>query len=489
MKKVEHKRFLLFVLIFIIFCGVFFIPRYLGHLQYDALEDELLAIGNNSMYPISKLVFAPDFTHPPLWYILMDYPTSILGLNHGIFYYRLIQVSSLFCLIIFTLFYFYKKLSDKFLFTFFTLFLSNIYLVHLTTQHRMYAMVIGISVFYSFYWYHLIKNSNDKSFKHFIFLGFIAAFGFLVNYSIVWLISVWPLAYLFYKRGFYSFKRLAAFFLTFVLLTAWFIPIFIRNANKSIALNQWAPDFNFINIMQMVNNYFGFIPMKDELSRTNPLAIIFLFLILALIFLKKTKRNQQISHIAILISTLMIFLVFLIAAYLTKNSLLYPRTAITLVVVFYILISDCLNNIKYFKVIFILLILLQASQFLLYFNQEKNFSKNYFFTDYNKNTVNYFNRYNFLENSCIVVAPSWNITAAKFFLSKKVKVILPSELNSEKVGKGTPYCSQIYLLVQISVEKKVIEEQIDIVLQGNYTFELVHSFENQKLYILEEESK
>ena len=87
--------------IFIYACFVlaFFIPRFLAHLRYGTMEDELLSMHFNLSFATKDLFVAPDHAHPPLWYVLMDWPTQILGISHGIFYYRLIQVVVLFVLL------------------------------------------------------------------------------------------------------------------------------------------------------------------------------------------------------------------------------------------------------------------------------------------------------------------------------------------------------------------------------------------------------
>lgn len=483
MQKNNFKYYFLLCIFFLIFCLIFFVPRYLAHLQYDALEDEILSIRNNEKYSISELILAPDFTHPPLWYILMDYPTSIIGLKNGIFYYRLIQVCSLFLIIVFILFVFRKKISHKFIFTFFSLFFSNVYLVHLTMQHRMYSMILGISILYSFYWYSLFKNKNIIASKHFIALALIAAIGFFINYSIVWLIPIWPLSYFLYKKNFASFRNLMIFSFSFFALTFWFAPVFMENAKQSVAANQWTPHLNFINVVQLFGNYFGFIPIEEYLYKINLAFIPFLFLILILI--KDIFKKNQLFSRTLSISILILVFGFLITVYFTKNSLLYPRTAISMVIAFYIFISHSLINNKYFKLIFIFLILLQASQFVIYFNQNKNFSKNYYSMNYRENPVNRFKEYNFKKDSCLLVVPYWNVTAARFFLNQKIQILLSDEINSNEATKKMSNCLNTYLLIQTSIEEKILDEQIKAVLKDQYILNFVNGFENQDLYILE----
>lgn len=476
----KKKSFFVFILII-----SFFVPRYFAHLQYDALEDEILAIGNNLTYSIGNLFSAPDFTHPPLWYILMDYPTQVLGLSHGIFYYRLIQVLILFFIIIFTLIFFQKKLPQRFLFTFFALFLSNVYLVHITSQHRMYAMVLGIAIFYSFYWYFLIKSEANKSLKNFSFLGLIAAIGFFTNYSIVWLLPIWPLSYLFYKKNYHSFKSFVVFFTTFFISTLWFIPFFIKNVNKSVAVNQWAAQLNFLNVFMMIENYFGFSSMLKNFYKLNDLFFPFIFLFLVLIFLK--IKNCKLNYFRIMsFFTLLFLIVFIWTVSFTGNSLLYPRTSITLVVAFYVLIADAVTNKKHIKLIFGLLIILQVINFFFYFNQDKYFSKNYsFFNNYKRNPISFFKKYPFVANSCLVSVPNWNVTINKFFLGKHVRVVASNQMTDNEVLNEIEKCSLVYVLEQSSVNREDIDEYYQSLFKNNFQLKLINSFGNQDLYILE----
>jgi hypothetical protein len=315
-------------------------------------------------------------------------------------------------------------------------------------------------------------------------MGLIAALAFFINYSAIWIIPIWPLAYIFYKRNYITVKNLLVFSFTFLTLTSWFIPIFIKNASLSIEVNQWASDLNFINAFQMFNNYFGLIPMNEELARANPLSIPFLVLFFILIFYKSFSKSKHSYSRAIFFATLISFSLFLLTIYLTKNSLLYPRPAITLIIAFYVLIADALSRIKYSKVIFSLLILMQSCQFILYFNQYQEFSKNYFFTDYRTSTIGYFKDFSFSEDSCLIIFPNWNTTAAKFFLSKEVRVVLSNEMKYEQILPDTEKCTETYILDQFSVDEQVLKAQHLAVLGEGYNVSLVDNYENQNLYIL-----
>lgn len=483
MKNEEFKNNLISIFTFVAFSFVFFAPRYFSHSQYDALEDEILAIGNNQMNSVDKLIFAPDFTHPQIWYILMDLPTTILGLDHGIFYYRLIQVIILFCSLIFIYFYFKTKLTKDFLISFYLLFLSNIYLVHLTTQHRMYSLVLSVAIFYSFYWYDLIKNDKDKFYKNFITSSLIAALGFFINYSMIWIIPVWPLAYLLYRKNFDSLKKILVFSLVFLGSISWFIPTFIVNSTKSIVLNQWASDLTLTNALQLFGNYFGLIPIQEKLNLVNPLLIPLIFLIT--LFVNKVKKSGKAPFISkIFIASVFSLFLFLLTVYITKNSLLYPRPSITLIVAFYTIFAIGFSLLNKSRIFIYILLVFQLSQHALYYFQDREFSLSYFFVDYKKNTISYFKDYSFLEKSCLIPIPNWNTNAAKFFLQGVVEIIPVDRINYSQVKGSLEPCSNSYLLEQQSIDATIIEDHRQKFFNDEFEYQFLENFENQNLYLL-----
>ncbi len=484
-KKKFSKRCRQF-LFFALFAVLLFVPRYFAHLEHDTIEDEILSIDINNIYSFRDFFFSPDISHPGFWYMLMEIPTHFLGIIHGIFYYRLIQVVILFVLLSFSIFYFKNKLPKSFLFIFLTLFLTNVYFVHITFQHRMYSLVLGIAVFYSLFWYYLIKKNHDFSMKTSIFLGLIASLGFFSNFSMVWIIPLWPLAYFLYKRSLPAFKT--AFFssATFLLSISWFMPKFVKNAEYSIAVNQWAPPLNFQNTLEMIGNFFGIIPRYFDLNKLNILVIPFLILfVFMIIWLSNKKKNQYI--LSVVISLAIFFLFFILAVYLTDRSLLYARTSITFAIIFYIIIADIYAlNSKLIKSIVYVMIVFQISQFFIYFADHKKTDYMYYLFDYRHHPVAYFANYNFEKNSCIIPMPYWNYLSLRYFLGQKVKVIPIYNSSNNLLREETKDCSVIYMLNQTSVDKNREDLQVyyQIFSDSNSNKKFVDKNNDQSLYIL-----
>lgn len=467
-----HKK-IKFVLIFLLFFIGFFIPRYFAHLQYDATGDEILSImfiKNNSL---KDLLLAPDYVHPGLWYASMNSLVQALDINHGIFYYRFFQVMILFSSIVFSFFFFYKKLSRNFLIIFFILFLSNVYLVHLTMQFRMYAAVIGVSIFYSLYWYDLISDNSKKSYKHFILLALVGSLGFFINYSIFWIIPIWPTLYFLHKKDKHSIKQVLIFFISFLISISWFISIFIRNISMGISKNQWAPELNLINTLEMVGTYFGLIP-KIFSNEINFLVFPFIILLFLLNIFQK-KSSVKLFFIPLTI----VFFSFICIVFLTGNSLLYARTTIPIVVTIYIFMTDAFYKNKYAKFIVFLLVFFQLSQFVVYFFPHKNFAKSYDSFNYHLHPINYFTNRVFEDDSCLITIPDWNKLSAKYFFKDKMKVIDVTETDLKNRS-----CSKIYVLDQTSTSRDLKSWQFKKIDEMGYKLDLVDRYDDQDLYTL-----
>lgn len=475
-------------LVFLIFSLAFFVPRYFAHLQYDALEDEILSINNNLVYSTSEQLLAPDFTHPPLWYLLMEYPTSLLRYEYSIGYYRLIQISILFLGLLFTVAYFWRKIPHRFIIIFLLLFLTNTELIHLTSQHRMYSLVLSFGVFYVFDWLYLIKYKLDKKWQDFFALGIISALGFFSNYSMIWLIPIFPFVYLLsgkFEILKQRIKNLFIFITTFFVSVSWFIPIFIKNSLTSIDYNQWTSDLNYYNVFQLFVNYFGIVPIQEEIRKIGTFAIIFIVIFILILFSQLFLNKEKYIKI-IFLGSFISFLFFLLTTYLTGNSLLYPRTAICIVLGFYALIASSFGSLKYSKVLVTLLIIIQLSQFFLYFNQVSYYYREYFFMDYRHHPINYFANYNFPPRSCLFTVPIWNDNAVKYFLDNKVLLVdlnLFDNIESAKLLK-TDKCEAYYLLEQFSLGEKGLEEQYQIYFPFDFNRDLIEQYANQNLYLL-----
>lgn len=479
------KIFYFKLLLLCFFLLGFFVPRYFASANYDALEDEILALGNNMMYSTLQLARAPDFTHPPFWYVVMDLPVFLLGLHNGIFYYRLIQVVLLFFLITITFLIFKRiRFTEKSIFI--SLFLTNIYLVHLTFQNRMYALVIGLSIFYLFFWDDCFRNyQKEKNYLAFIGLGLVAGLTFLTNYSFIWLLPIWPLVFVFAYKGKQLNGKFYIFAVSFLVSISWFIPYFFKNALHSIDVNQWAPEFTVFHITELVGTYFGFVPMNLDLYRINPLLYIFLLFVLYIFYRILSLKNNQALKL-FLIFTFLSFFFFLFIAKQSGNSLLYARTSITLVLAFYFLFTKFLITINDLLVKYFLLfslLFLQLSQFVIYYFPTENMQSNYnLFSNYKINPISYFKKYPFPDNSCLLTIPNWNATAASYFLHDHVKVIRNNYLANSEVVKEIQECPMSYILEQSSVDSSILKSEYERFLPDKFPLKMVDYYENQNLY-------
>lgn len=470
------------ILIIVIFALAFFVPRYFAHLQYDAMEDEILSIDFNQSYSIAELMRCPDPAHPMIWYLLMEVPTDFLGISNGIFYYRLVQVFLLFFSIVFT-YFFCRKNNFVFFAAFLALLLSNVFIVHLSFQHRMYGLTLAFTIIYSFYWFFLIKNGLPIKFLNVLILSFFAILLFFTSYSSVWLIPIWPITYFLYKKNLSSFKNILSFFTIFLLSISWFLPTFFENISKTMIGNQWAPDVNLFNFLDLFANYFGLLivmfPEKMHNPLTIPLCIVLFFISYYLIVRSKHKRFAK----SLLFSTLLSLLLFICTSKITGNRLFYPRTSLPVLIPIYMLISQFfVEKSKLVKLIFIFFIVIQLSQFLFYFFLIDT-RKIYSVFNYPNHPMSFFKNYDFPNNSCLFSIPNWNYLSAKYYLGDVVKVIDTDFFieNNEHFYE----CKNIFLLDQVSVDRKVVEKDFSKIHEMGYENVFKEEYANQVLYFLE----
>ncbi|MBP7700834.1 hypothetical protein KA111_02110 [Candidatus Woesebacteria bacterium] len=479
------------VLIIFSFCLLFFIPRYFASNLFDPMEDEFLSFMFSRDLGFGKLLLAPDYVHPGLWYALMRIPIIFFNTGIDIGLYRSIQVLIIFFCLVFSYIHFRKKLSNSFLFIFFTLFLSNIFIVHITIQYRMFSMMLGLAVIYSLFWFELIKNKGVLSYKKVLLLSVLAVVGFFTDYSMIWIIPFWPLVYLFCQKKLNllssHFKKIYLFFFTVFIGLIWFLPIFIQNIKQSLPDNNWLPPFNLKNILEIFGTSFGVIPLVD-LSKLNFLIVPYT-LILVYIIWKTFKKNINTNLRKMFVGIFLILIFFLISNYFVNNKLFYARAILSLIPVFYILLADFLTTflkISPFKKIFVLLVLIQLSQFIIYFFQSDTVFEKYSYFNFQKHPMAFFSNFPFLYNSCLLPIPGWNSTSLEYFFESKINVISIESLN-DQLSDTNKDCANIYLLDQISVERDQIDVKYDykILTQLGYQPRKLSENYNQVLFILE----
>jgi hypothetical protein len=472
------------LLIFAALATAIIVPRYYGHLQYDAMEDEILAIGNNVSFTPQQLLFAPDYTHPGLWYILMDIPADYLGVTHGIFYHRAIQVLIITVGVCFIVWYFSKKLPWSFLLSVITLFLSNVAIIHITFQYRMYSLVLCIAMFYSLYWFLILKENRQASFKECIGLALLADVAFLTNYSSIWLLPIWPVAYLLWHKNTEAIKKLTTFTAVFLLAISWFIPIFFHNTRLSVELNQWASPLNLRNVLELIGTYLGLIPYYYHFYRLNFFVLPLCAVLLASLWWHGAQPHHKLLRV-IGISTTIIFSLFLVVVYITGDSLLYIRTSVPLALALYMLIATVYISAKKpsFFLVF-LVVFLQLTQFLIYFSPHKPISKEYYLFNYHIHPMSYFKPFNFPPNSCLIPIPHWNTLALSFYLGSKVHQVPINTMTPEQIQQNLRNCSIVFLLDQNSLDRAAVQDQYDALAAAGYSLEFFENHENLDMYVV-----
>lgn len=447
------------------------------------MEDEILSINFNTSFSWRELLKAPDPSHPPLWYLLMEFPTKTFAINNGILPYRLIQIFTFFVLLLVSVILMIKnKTSTVFVLVFLTLILSNVHLTHLSIEHRMYALSIGLGIFYSFFWYLIIKKNIKLSKKYFVYLLIITNIFFFTTYSSVWIIIIWPTVYLFLNFNLKTVKKILLFFVIFFSTISWFLPILFNNFKNSVAENQWAPQVNFSNTLELIGQYFGLLSVNGNGFNKvlNPIVVPFVLLFTAIIIYYFIKNKKDNLPKYLFISLLISFLLFILISFFTGRRLFYSRTSITIVLVIYVLLAEIyVKGDRLIKISTLILILLQLSQFFIYFFLV-NTKLPYSVFNYPVHPMSKFQNYHFNSNDCLTSLPRWNYLSSQYYLGDLVRVLEIDELFSDEVDS----CNEIFLLDQISVDRNVIAIDLSLIKQKGFVLNRVLVYDNQALYQL-----
>lgn len=486
LKVLKNKTLFVQAIIVIALFLAVVLPRYLAHTKYDATEDELIAIGNNLTYSITDFIWAPDFTHPGLWYMVSDLPTEWWKIEYGILPYRLFNstIFALFCCTSYLIFR--KKLEVRFLGLFFVLILTNFYILHVTFQNRMYGLVMGISVVYSLYWYYLIKIKPQSTYKTFMYLGLLAALGFFSSYSFIWLLPVFPLTYLFLNHAKNDVKKLMAFSFSSILAVSWFIPTFIKNITTSVGANQWAPDFNFLNVVGMVGNYLGVLSPHDSFNILNKALVPYLLLLLLLVLYQFFIKKSSFS-LSLVTSFFITFALYLFSIYQTKNSLLYARTSIPLALVIIVFIADTFSSSnKLHKLFVALIVVLELTQLNIYFSPNNKYELEYDFVNYRRHPTAFFSGITLGNNACLISVPNWNELANQYYFRDRAKIVaIYYPADSSDLAAQLSGCENIYELDQVSVDRSVVDREKKIIKDAGLIETVIAKNENQVLFRIE----
>jgi hypothetical protein len=231
----------------------------------------------------------------------------------------------------------------------------------------------------------------------------------------------------------------------------------------------------------MFGNYFGLLQLNDPL-KNNILFLPFLVLLLILFFWqwKKSKGKYFKSY---LLSTSIMFFLFLLVVEITGSRLFYPRTSIPIIFAFYILIADSFNQVKYSKKIVYIIILIQLSQFIFYFLPNKNFSIKYDFFYYHENPIAYFAKYPFNKNSCLLAIPGWNKLAVEYYYANKLKIITLDDFKYKRFWE-LDSCAQMYAISQKNVKRDAVDWEFLEISKNNYELFLIENYDGQDFYLL-----
>jgi len=205
--------------------------------------DEAIGANVARNYSVIDIItkFSPSDFHPPLYYIILKFWTSIFGFSE-----ISLRLPSLIFALIAT--YFIYKISKNYWAS--LLFICNPLIVYYSQEVRMYLLVTMLLII----GYYFFVQQRYRLFNLFVFLSFLTFYG-----SVFFIITFY--LYLIIKKQFrlqYTFGFIAALILIFPLLRLQFI-----NAQKSQALvPNWHSVLGTVNLKNLL-----LIPIKFTSGR------------------------------------------------------------------------------------------------------------------------------------------------------------------------------------------------------------------------------
>lgn len=438
-----------------------FFLRLLSTFQFDFAEDEVFALEYNQVNSVSQLVKAPDFSHPPLWYLAMD---PLVSLDWAPFELQLLQTLC-FCICLLLSFILLENYSLKLRFLFLFILSINPFLIHYTAQFRMYSSVIGVAlVTYSWFLRIVEQYATQKkapNFKEFAVFSVLMAVGLMLDYSFFWLSLFLTLFTVFswLKEKQKIWVTLLSTVIVSGILDLWFLPYFWKNLFTAAGANQWTPLVSFKNFLLVIGDLLGFFN-NSSLVSLFVISVGVVLLLGILFYLRKNIIQLQFFALSGVIG------LFVLLSYFFPHSFFYARVCVTLVIpltfLFAYMIERCWQRkgrSLLFPLFFFTLMALSIADYFgllahLHFAEQPNY-----YWDFHKTPIHSVLDITFPEKSCLLVIPDWTYSTV-LFNSTYIRNL--SVLNSKK-SNDVAGCLHIYYLEQMTVSNDIRFQQLQTV--------------------------
>ncbi len=453
--------------------------------RYDFTEDEIFALEFNQVHSFTGLITAPDFDHPPLWYMAMD---PLVDLKPSVFTLRFVQIL-IFTSAIGISFWLLSPFPLRYRVLPLGWLALNPYVIHLTAGYLMYASVLGATLI-SFSWVLRILWRNQQhriepSKRELVGLSLLMAVGLLFDYSF-FLFSCFLLV--FAGLGWIQNKsRIWRVLLGSVVLSGlfdiWYLPIFWKNLFLTAHANQWAPVPSLKEFVLLLGDLFGFVDNLDfKWLFVNGLLIVASLLVIALLLEKSKKRKSPFPFLLnqwIALGGMIAAFVVLCVSF--QNSFFYARVCFTFIVpITFTLIFSVIPYLKknmFLSAVFFLFIFLTAFSFFDYYR-----NTDFYYWDFHANPVKMLLNQSFPTGSCLFTTPDWiySSVVANMPAQSNVRLMRP------KVEEDVQSCVNYYYIDQTTILEKprrtslqkikdvygVCFKSRDILVQDNVTLRL-----------------
>lgn len=303
---------------------------------------------------------AQDFS-PPLYYILLHFWMKIFGTSEIalrslslIFYWATIYLAFLFLKNIF-------KLSTKKSLVFLFLFIINPVLTYYAFEVRMYTMLSFFAT-YSFYEYYKLCKINNKSKRQSVFpYSITTILGLYTHYFMIFVVISQFLFFLITKKLKLESKAIKKLLMNFLIIGLSFLPwvIFVLFQRKLFSESFWIEEESVKSILSFFATlYSGY---GKEFAAKEPFTIISfsIFVLFVIIFgiinMRSSKKDQKDIFLYLAIWSLFIPISVILISFIKPLFLI--RYLIFSTVGFLLLLILLLENIKSYKLLYIVLII------------------------------------------------------------------------------------------------------------------------------------
>ena len=373
------RKYLFLIIGLLIFIGLELRLAFIDlPLWYDEAHSVLIA-KMSFPFGINNYLLNLDLQHTPFYFYLLHFWIKLFGEND----ITLKLLSLIFSLLTIPFSYKLAKnfIKDKLALIVPLLFVFNTFNIVYSTEVRMYAIILFLTVLSMNYLFDYLKTQDNKSLVKLSIVNLLMPYTYLgsIVFFIAQIISV---IFTNLKQKFLK-PYLISNGILFIFLIPYFYMISLYALKRSVFLLSHITDFSLSNIFGIFQNFLAPDCGTIFWATLNPfyinlytLIFVYIPLFLAIYFIYKSIKNADKNVKILYLTTLITFLVFVVFA-INKTIVLAPRYLIFISPLLLILLSiGLLKSKRNLAIFFVIYYLLTSTYYVYSSNQVKVLKSN-----------------------------------------------------------------------------------------------------------------